>query len=149
MANIYNLSYDISKKLADENHVDLSQRLDHDSFVEKLCADGLISLSDSFVVEGEPNGKYHIVLRPVETTMMFFSNKSLDELNNYLSQYANQLYYLITEVKDEDISGYSHIDYSHQNKCDEIIKELLTDDIVDKVVQHVLRKLKQVQNDNK
>lgn len=149
MANIYNLSYDISDKLADENHVDPSQRVDHNSFVEKLCADGLISFSDSFVVEGESEGIYHIILRPVESTIMFFSNKSLDELNNYLSNYSNQLYYLITEVKDEALSGYSHIDYSHQKRCDEmVIRWQKINDLTDKVYKHVLFKLKQVQINN-
>lgn len=141
MANIYNLSYDISAKLADENHVPNEQRIDRNRFVDKLCKDGIISLTDAFVIEGEPEENNHIILRPVETTIMFYSTLSLDELNNYLSQYTNQLYYIITGVRDDAIKGYSHIDYTHQDLCDETIKDFVKD-FVKGIVKHVIFKLK-------
>lgn len=143
MANVYNLSYDISAKLADENNIPQEQRLEHNSFVEKLCNDGIISLANSFTIEGESEEKDHIVLRPVETTIMFCSDLSLEEINNYLRQYSNQLYYVITAVKDDDIKGYSYIDYSHQDSCDETIKDFISD--VEKcVVKRVIFRLKKM-----
>ena len=146
MTSIFNLSYDISEKLADENKVPENERLDHNGFVQKLCEDGVISLFDSFSLEGEPDEQYHIVLRPVETAIMFYSRMTLEDINGYLNQFSNQMYYLVTEVKDEQIKGYAHIDYTHQNPCDENTKKMVKEKIR-KVVKHVVFKLKKSNND--
>ncbi len=145
MTSIFNLSYDISKNLADENRVPENERLTSNDFVQKLCKDGVISLWDSFSIEGETNEQYHIVLRPIETSIMFYSRMTIEEINEYLNRFSNQMYYLLTEVKDEQIKGYAHIDYSHQNPCDDSTMNMVKEKI-QKVVKHVVFKLKKSNN---
>lgn len=145
MASIFNLSYDISKNLADKNKVPENLRLTHNGFVQKLCEDGIISLLDAFTIEGEPEENTHIVLRPVETAIMFYSNMTLEEINGYLNQFSDQMYYLLTEVKDEQIKGYAHIDYTHQDPCDESTRKMVKDKIRE-VVKHVAFKLRKSNN---
>lgn len=144
MTSIFNLSYDISKNLADDNKVPEDQRLTHNGFVQKLCEDGVISLLDAFTIEGEPEENAHIVLRPVETAVMFYSRMTLEDINGYLNQFSNQMYYLLTEVKDEQIKGYAHIDYSHQYRCDELTQKMVKSRIRE-VVKHVVFKLRKIE----
>ena len=144
MAKIFNLSYDFSEDLANQNNVPLEQRIDCNQFVDILCRDGIVSLQDAFVIEGEPEDQKHIVLKPVETTIMFYSDRTLEEINNYLSQYANQLYYIITQVADDAIKGYSHINYSHQDPCDDMTRKQAFEKLVANITRRVIFKLKKI-----
>lgn len=144
MAKIYNLSYDFSEELVNKNKVSNDRRIDRDQFVDILCRDGIVSLQDAFVIEGEPEDQKHIVLKPVETTIMFYSDRTLEEINNYLSQYANQLYYIITQVADDAIKGYSHINYSHQDPCDDMTRKQAFEQLVANITRRVIFKLKKI-----
>ena len=83
-------------------------------------------------------------MKPVETTIMFYSDRTLEEINNYLSQYTNQLYYIITQVADDAIKGYSHINYSHQNPCDGMTQRQAFEKLVKNITRRVIFKLKKI-----
>lgn len=128
MSRIFNLSYDISADLAKQNHVKEEDLLTRESFLNLLIDSSVINTSAKLSIRNIAGFSYsHIVINPVETTIIFKSNLERKEIVKILHSYIKQLYYVITEVKEDENEylGTLHCDDELQTSCDEIVKSIL------------------------
>lgn len=128
MANIFNLSYDISTEMAEENRVKHEDVLTREAFMKILIEKGVIITTPSLVIHS--HGRVitkHIVLNPVKTTIIFKSEMKRERIVKILAQYSTQMHYVITEVKeDEDLYlGSLHDNEELQQSCDEIVQNII------------------------
>lgn len=128
MIRIFNLSYDISKELAEKTHVKEDDLLSRETFMKVLIDEKVIDPDYLFRVGSfEHPSSYHKVLNPVKTTIVFKSDKKRDKIVEVLARYSNQLHYVITEVKEDEelYLGSLHENQEEQASCDEIIQKIL------------------------
>ena len=103
MARIFNLSYDISADLAKQHHVKEEDLLTRESFLNLLIESSVINTSAKLSIRNIAGFSYsHIVINPVKTTIIFKSNLERKEIVKILHSYIKQLYYVITEVKEDE-----------------------------------------------
>lgn len=127
MARIFNLSYDISADLAKQHHVKEEDLLTRESFLNLLIESSVINTSAKLFRNIAGFSYSHIVINPVKTTIIFKSNLERKEIVKILHSYIKQLYYVITEVKEDENEylGTLHCDDELQTSCDEIVKSIL------------------------
>lgn len=125
MAYLYNLSYDISEELAKKNQV--KNILTRECLLYLLIVDNFIVLDKPFIYKNQQIKSQHIVINPVETTIVFRSSQTRRMLVKFLEQYRNQMYYILTEVK-EDVNEYLahlHMNEEQQTTCDELVNKII------------------------
>ena len=126
MAYLYNLSYDISEELAKKNQV--KDILTREYLLHLLILDDYIVLDKPLAIYRNQQIKsQHIVINPVETTIVFSSLKSISMLVEFLEQYQNQMYYILTEVKEDvnDYLAHLHMNEEQQKTCDELVNKII------------------------
>lgn len=126
MAYLYNLSYDISEELAKKNQV--KDILTREYLLYLLILDDYIVLDKPLAIYRNQQIKsQHIVINPVETTIVFSSLKSRSMLVEFLKQYRNQMYYILTEVKEDvnDYLAHLHMNEEQQKTCDELVNKIV------------------------
>lgn len=126
MAYLYNLSYDISEELAKKNQV--KDILTREFLLHLLILDDYIVLDKPLAIYRNQQIKsQHIVVNPVETTIVFSSLKPRRMLVEFLKQYRNQMYYILTEVKEDvnDYLAHLHMNEEQQKTCDELVNKII------------------------
>ena len=125
MAYLYNLSYDISEELAKKNQV--KNILTRECLLQLLIVDNFIVLDKPFIYKNQQIKSQHIVINPVETTIVFRSSQTRRMLVKFLEQYRNQMYYILTEVKGDvnDYLAHLHMNEEQQKTCDELVNKIV------------------------
>lgn len=125
MAYLYNLSYDISEELAKKNQV--KNILTRECLLHSLIVDNFIVLDKPFIYKNQQIKSQHIVINPVETTIVFRSSQTRRMLVKFLEQYRNQMYYILTEVKGDvnDYLAHLHMNEEQQKTCDELVNKIV------------------------
>ncbi|MCQ2340504.1 MAG: hypothetical protein MJZ79_06995 [Paludibacteraceae bacterium] len=125
MAKVYNLSFDISEELIKKNQAD---QLDKFDVIKAMIQDGLIITNEEFYIYLNKRVKSrHIIVYPVRTTMIFRSDKTLDDIAACLNKFGKQMYYVITNV-EENVNTYLarlHGDEELQKNFDNQLNELI------------------------
>lgn len=128
MANIFNLSYDISTEMAEKNRVNQEDILTREAFMKILIEKGVIITTSCFSIHGYGRViAQHIVLNPVKTTIIFKSEMKREQIVALLSRFSKQMHYVITEVKEDEklYLGSLNDNEELQQSCDEIVQNII------------------------
>lgn len=119
--HIINFSYDIPGVIIgtekDEN------KLLRKDLVRDLYKSGVIDLDHTFVMRGGLAPREVKVVCIVESTIVFASHKSIDEIADVLKKYSKRLYYVLTEVQEQPDTYLARI-RANQEQQDFFEKEL-------------------------
>lgn len=107
MKTIFNLSFDIPEKI---KGTEKNNSFTRKELVKHLIKSGVIDCQNTFTI-------YHnnvpidnvVIAYLVKTTMIFSSYKDSNEIARVLSVFSNNLYYVLTEVKEEPYSYFARI----------------------------------------
>ena len=107
MKTIYNLSFDIPEKIKGTEKINSLTRKE---FIKHLIKNGVINCQNVFTIYHN-NVPYDTVVIAylVKTTMIFSSYKDSNEIARVLSAFSNNLYYVLTEVKEEPNTYFARI----------------------------------------
>lgn len=124
---IINLSYDIPEFIIgtkDERNP-LKERK---NLMSILLSNDVIDLNHVFKMVGGLAARKENVVCVVESTIIFASTKTLDEIAAILKPYQNQLYYVLTEVQEQPNTYLARIRANHtqQDKFNEELENLLS-----------------------
>lgn len=128
MDHIFNLSYDLSAELADENHVKPEDRLSRETFMQILIQESIIAKNARLTItRNDRPVSSHIVINPVKTTLIFKSSKNREDIVAVLRRYKKQMHYVITEVKEKENDYLATLNQNEQEQasCDELVKGII------------------------
>lgn len=124
--HIYSLSYDIAQ-LGNQSLDDATREKAYDTFLAFVLYD-IILIDGEFTIVPQPtscNNASHRVLKPVESTLVFYSELKGEEIAQKVNEFNQgkeyQIHYIINEIACDRIIGYSHVNPVLQNALDDKI----------------------------
>ncbi len=128
MTSIFNLSYDIPKYVKNATN---PNPLTRKEIVKTLIKEGAINLDNVFTIYHNHVPTHSVkIAYLVKTTLIFYSSMDKKAIGQILSKFANNLYYVLTIVEEEQNDYLATIieDQTSQDgfskELDEIIEEL-------------------------
>lgn len=103
MAKVYNLSYDIDTIYCEKNNIALNRK----DIIKDMISNNIILLDQEFNVYSNGQIKSrHLIVYPVRTTIIFYSNYAQEAIAEHLRKYNGAIFYVLTEVNVNNIDVY-------------------------------------------
>ena len=140
---IYNLSYDLNKDVREKKGENENNM--YDNFLQFLFNQKIIVKKRGFTLEPDDcEQKNHVVLKPVESTIIFHSTLDYDAIAQKLNQYEG-LCYVLNKIDRSETIGRACINIDLQNNTDKKIESFDNmENFVEKGRQHITKALKEV-----